>query len=128
MGNGISNRGCTVVEGEEEVVVKRKWIKRIPAAMFKVDSVKSFNMSHNVIVAIPPQISHLKNLTELNLSSNWLANKGIPHELASLVNLRVLDLSTNSLSSIPSEICTLTSLRTLNLSHNSYAFTFILLL
>lgn len=118
MGHGISKTSYTVAEGEEAVVVKRRWIKKIPPAMFKVDTVKTFNMSHNVIIAIPPQISQLKNLTELNLSSNWLTNKGIPHELASLTSLRVLDLSTNNLTSFPSDICSLTNLHTLNMSRN----------
>jgi hypothetical protein len=119
MGHAVSKSSFTVVDGEEAVLVKRKWVKKIPASLFKVDSVKSFNMSHNVIIAIPPQISQLRNLTELNLSHNWLTNKGIPAELAQLTSLRVLDLSINTLSTVPIEICSLTKLHTLNLGKNT---------
>lgn len=120
MGHGASKSACVVAEGEENVVVKRKWIKKIPPHMFKVDTVKSFNMNNNLIVAIPKEISQLKNLTELHLSSNDINVKGIPAELSTLSFLQVLDLSINNLDAFPQEICALTSLHTLNMSRNRY--------
>lgn len=88
--------------------------------MFKVETVKLFNMSYNLITFIPPQISQLHNLTELNLAHNCLTNKGVP-SFAALTSLCSLDLSNNSLTSLPLDILHCTSLRTLNLSYNGYA-------
>ena len=104
--------------GEEKVVLKRKHIKKIPPDTFNVESIKSFNMSYNMISSIPPQISQLYNLTELNLSHNCLTNKGVP-PFTALTSLCSLDLSNNLLISLP-DILTCTSLRTLNLSYNGY--------
>jgi len=116
MGHGVSKVSGVVVDGNEKVVVKRKQLKKVPMQYLK-ESLKSFNMSHNAILTIPPQISTLQNLTELNMSHNWLNNKGIPQELNALRCLSSLDLSHNNLTTFP-DIFSLTTLHTLNLSNN----------
>lgn len=124
MGHGVSKVPGVVVEGNEKVVVKRKQLKKVPLYMIK-DSLKSFNMSHNAILSIPPQISTMQNLTELNLSHNWLNNKGIPQELNSLRCLRTLDLSHNNLTAFP-DIFSLTTVHTLNICSNGYAIYYVI--
>lgn len=116
MGHGVSKVPGVVVEGNEKVVVKRKQLKKVPLYLIK-DSLKSFIISHNAILSIPPQISTMYNLTELNLSHNWINNKGIPQELNSLRCLRTLDLSHNNITTFP-DIFSLTTIQTLNLCSN----------
>ena len=63
------------------------------------------------------EIGQLTNLTVLNLSSNSLSS--LPVEIAQLTNLTVLNLSSNTLSSLPVEIAQLTNLTELDLRSNS---------
>ncbi|KAK8707248.1 hypothetical protein V6N13_058309 [Hibiscus sabdariffa] len=67
---------------------------------------------------IPPQISNLVNLTLLNLSSNLL-NGSIPYELCRMEKLERVYLSNNSLSGeIPAALGNITHLGLLDLSMN----------
>jgi len=74
---------------------------------------------NNLTGLIPPEISNLSMLTELNLSMNWQLSGSIPPEIGSLTALTYLGLSWNKLSgSIPSEFGNLTELTELNLAGN----------
>ena len=75
--------------------------------------------SNNLSGPIPPELASLTNLRDLNLSDNALSGP-IPTELASLTNLRELDLEYNVLSGpIPTELGNLASLTRLNLGANT---------
>lgn len=118
MGHGGSKVPAVVHEGTDKVIMKRKQLRKVPPNLMK-ESIKYFNLSHNAILAIPPTITNMRNLTELNLSHNWISNKGVAVQLGSLVCLSSLDLSHNNLTAFPAEICSLTTLHTLNISNNA---------
>jgi internalin A len=65
---------------------------------------------------IPEVITHLTNLTHLDLFSNQL--REIPETIARLINLMYLDLFKNQLTSLPEKFAELTNLRNLFLSFN----------
>ncbi|MCY4579238.1 MAG: leucine-rich repeat domain-containing protein [Chloroflexi bacterium] len=68
--------------------------------------------------SVPPELSNLANLDELDLSRNQLTGS-IPPELGNLANLDELDLSRNQLTgSIPPELGNLANLRKLYLNEN----------
>ncbi len=71
------------------------------------------------LVALPPEIGHLRSLMELTLGGNRLTT--LPPEIRHLTALEVLDLGANSFTTLPAEICHLTSLRRLYLSFNPLA-------
>ncbi|KAK2632270.1 hypothetical protein EUGRSUZ_L01784 [Eucalyptus grandis] len=83
-------------------------------------TLQQFHLDENLIYgSIPPQISNLINLILLNLSSNFL-NGTIPTELCRMQRLEGVYLSNNSLSGgIPSALGDLPHLGLLDLSRNS---------
>ena len=73
----------------------------------------------NIRGVIPPSISNLTNLKLLNLSDNSI--NGIPSNIGSLINLETLDISRNSfVGEIPSSIGNLENLEELNISENGF--------
>ncbi|MGD8814108.1 MAG: BTAD domain-containing putative transcriptional regulator [Anaerolineales bacterium] len=74
-------------------------------------------MENNLAGRIPPELSQLKNLVNLDLSNNLL-HGGIPTELTTLRNLEVLRLGGNTWlnGEIPPNISELVNLTTLSLS------------
>jgi Leucine-rich repeat (LRR) protein len=72
--------------------------------------------SMNLTGDIPPEFGYLMNLELLNLSHNYLTS--LPSEISNLSNLVWLDLSWNQLTSIPPEFSSLASLQWLDLSTN----------
>ena len=67
---------------------------------------------------IPPEISYLMNLTQLDLGGNQLSGE-IPPEIGSLTNLNILDLAGNQLTgTLPPEIGNLENLTELELGGN----------
>jgi len=70
---------------------------------------------------IHKSLMELPQLQYLNLSSNYFPHTPIPEFLASLTNLRYLDLSSSQFAGkIPSELASLSHLKYLNLSSNYY--------
>ncbi|XP_054818619.1 disease resistance protein RUN1-like isoform X2 [Prosopis cineraria] len=75
-------------------------------------------------LTLPPSISSLSLLTELNLRNCNLSPRSIPNDLGCLPSLELLDLSENDFSNLPFGSCvlppsfsSLSSLRELYLSH-----------
>ena len=76
---------------------------------------------HGLKGGIPPELTHLTQLTELDLSANELTGL-LPPELGGLESLKSLDLNENDLTgSLPPELGGLASLESLDLSGNSFS-------
>lgn len=71
-----------------------------------------------MIKYLPPNISQLKNLTNLSISSHKL--RLLPSEIGLLIKLKTLNLSGCQLPFLPQEIVNLTALKKLNLSSNQF--------
>lgn len=97
----------------------------IPEQVFSLTQLTELKLGHwasfgkkncNQISDIPPAISKLQQLKQLDLSSNLLSD--LPSEISSLANLELLDLSRNKLSSLPDNIGNLLNLRLFDASYN----------
>jgi len=78
---------------------------------------QNLNISNNQITSLPVSLSKLDRLQFLNVSKNEL--KTVPSSvIASLTELRKLDLSDNKLAALPYNISKLTSLKSLRLHSN----------
>ena len=84
------------------------------------DEVKVIHAKHNLIKTLPPTVSLLVNLVELNLDSNMIET--LPIEMAFLNNLQKLDLSKNKLRTIPEPVFGLGNLRSLSLCQNEITY------
>jgi len=78
------------------------------------------DINSNTISVIPPEIHHLSNLKELNLSHNLLSH--LPEQLFSLPKLKMLDVSNNSLMDIPCYVSKLVAIEDLILAHNKIEY------
>jgi small GTP-binding protein len=79
--------------------------------------IKSLDLSHNSVKALPEGLGALRELRELNVAHNAL--RSVHSALGGrLRRLRVLDLSSNRLEDLPSEFEALQRLEVLDLSHN----------
>jgi Leucine-rich repeat (LRR) protein len=76
-------------------------------------------LSHNQLASLPPALGSLTSLQTLKLSTNRLADDGVPWAaLAALPSLAVLLLDGNQLSSLPACIGQMSCLAQLNISRN----------
>ncbi|KAG2397148.1 Receptor-like protein [Vigna angularis] len=88
-----------------------------PAALCRLPSLSSLNLSYNLINSTLSAVSLCRSLLHLDLSQNALV--GPIDSLAALTSLRYLDLSGNNLSGeIPETLAALPHLETLNLVSN----------
>jgi hypothetical protein len=88
----------------------------VPPIVWKLKELTDLNLSSNLIVTLPPEIGRLEKLEELDLSSNHI--EVIPLEIARLEKLKRLSLSSNHIVTLPREIGQLQELTNLNLSSN----------
>jgi hypothetical protein len=79
-------------------------------------SVTSLRLQRQGLNSVPPDISKLTNLLELDLSGNEISDAG--NSISALTKLEKLDMSGNRLTQIPTAICQLKNLKSLNLSGN----------
>ena len=91
----------------------------IPPGLSSLVNLRELDLNNNRLTGdIPSELGSLSNLITLDLGWNQLAGS-IPLELGNLSNLMMLDLGWNQLTgSIPSELSSLSNLRTLHLSNN----------
>ncbi len=90
-------------------------------ALRKIDECRKsgktgLDLSLMPLSTLPPEIGHLRALTELNLNQNRLTT--LPPAIGLLAALRVLHLSHNQLSILPPEIGQLSQLTKLDLDQN----------
>ncbi|ESO96641.1 hypothetical protein LOTGIDRAFT_143816, partial [Lottia gigantea] len=114
-------------------------LQELPSEICDYHSIERINCYGNCIKSIPPAISHLQQLTYLDLSRNQLTvlpayignlqslevliaanNKlvSLPEELGMLEKLHEIDVSCNEISHLPLQIGDLTSLRSFNIRRN----------
>ena len=101
-------------------------ITRLPASLSSLSELKLLNLNtetneglnRNRLGRLFPDFGlHLNQMRELRLNNCSLTS--LPEQMGTgLCCLQLLDLSSNSLSSLPDSLCLLSQLRTLRLSHN----------
>ena len=79
-------------------------------------SLEDLDLSNLNLTTIPAEIASLSQLKNLNLSNNLISDFSI---LNGLTSLQEINISNNKLTGLPSEIASLTSLKSLNASSNS---------
>ena len=114
-----SSGTCEDDEYKRLVLPKNNLRGQLPPELTLLTSLVELDLSHNVLFGpIPTQFGLLTSLDKLWLDKNQL-NGGLPSELGALVNLRDMSLATNDLKGeIPSEIGLLSNLKTLRLFYN----------
>lgn len=85
----------------------------------RLTGLKKLSLWNNHIVALPDDMSELKQLEELNLAHNGLSS--LPAWLGDLTRLKTLVLYDNKLKTLPPSIVKLQVLAELNLYNNSFA-------
>jgi small GTP-binding protein len=88
----------------------------LPPEISELKEMTQLYISVNKLTSLPPEISELKNLTQLNISYNKLTS--LPPEISELKNLTQLNISYNKLTSLPPEISELKNLTQLYISYN----------
>lgn len=92
-------------------------LKAMSASLFRhYPHLRSLYFSHNRMYQIPPHISCMRFLTELDLSFNQI--RYLPPEIGMLTNLKKLKLFQNELDSLPYELGSLYQLEFLGLEGN----------
>lgn len=92
-------------------------LKAMSASLFRHYShLRSLYFTHNRLYQIPPTISCMRFLTELDLSFNQI--RYLPPEIGMLTNLKKLKLFGNDLDSLPYEMGSLYQLEFLGLEGN----------
>ena len=89
----------------------------IPKTMFKLVAKVYFGLDHKKIFSDLENLTKLKNLKHLNISSCQLGEQ-LPYYIYSLTNLESLDISNNGLTLITEQIYSLSNLTYLNIDEN----------
>lgn len=82
----------------------------LPPEISEVRTLRSLDLSENLLEFLPAQIADLPNLTHLNLDQNELVK--LPTNLRGLSSLESISLSSNRLRSLPASLFELPNLRT----------------
>ncbi|KAL3314790.1 soc-2 suppressor of clear [Cichlidogyrus casuarinus] len=94
-------------------------ITQLPDSLANCAKIRSIDLRHNKLSAIPPVVYSLRNLTHLLLTFNRI--RMVEEQIAQLQALQTLTLRENKVKQLPKSpgLGALTSLRSLDLSHNS---------
>ncbi|VDO70422.1 unnamed protein product [Heligmosomoides polygyrus] len=129
--------------GLEELLLAMNHIKELPKTLFRLTKLRLLDLSDNDIFCVPPEISSLSNLVELNLSRNGKCIEEIllrrnrdahgfgfefesyhevsirlPETIAHCISLTHLGLNDVSLTQLPADIGQLANLRSLEARDN----------
>jgi len=99
------------------LILRGKDIAFIPPEISKLQNLEELDISNNRISELPPEIAKLRNLKRLECSYNSLST--LPPEIGELTNLEYLDAHGNAISDLPSEIEYLQNLKELILGGQS---------
>ena len=104
----------------ETLDLSNQKLEKVPAYVFAKINITELNLSNNFLTgALPGEIRFLKNLKILRLNNNLMT--GIPAEIGQLTNLETLDLANNKLTGLPNELANLKNLKSMNLAGNDYS-------
>lgn len=92
-------------------------LEEFPLEILYLHNLQMLNLAWNSLDSIPPSISSLQLLRELDLIGNHILN--IPETIVKLKNLEVIDLSFNNIETVPECIGDMDSLRLLKLIRNN---------
>lgn len=109
----------------ESLHLTQNQLTQMPKELVYIKNLKYLDLSENNLganyptkwYALPPEISHMDHLIELNLRGNEL--KTLPPGIGLMENLKVLDLGFNQLQEFPIELCESTSLREISVANNN---------
>ncbi|KAJ2809508.1 Glucose-repressible alcohol dehydrogenase transcriptional effector [Coemansia guatemalensis] len=91
-------------------------LRALSSALFRYTFMTKLYINHNQLTYIPPAISSLRSLEELDASGNLLS--AVPPELGLCCQLKELLLFDNQITDLPCELGTLFQLETLGLEGN----------
>lgn len=99
----------------QELNLSRNCLMAIPLEITFLRNLQSLDLSDNNLTTLPEEVRNLQKLTKLNVSYNTLKKAD---QVCHFVQLEELDLGHNRLKSVPKSIGLLSCLKKLNLSHN----------
>ncbi|KAL0924483.1 hypothetical protein M5K25_005315 [Dendrobium thyrsiflorum] len=109
--------------GYELVNLQKLWIylnklRSLPKSICEMRSLRLLDAHFNELHGLPYAIGKLINLEILDLSSNFSDLKELPPTFGDLINLRELDISNNQIYALPDSFGRLDKLSKLNLDQN----------
>ncbi|XP_010556337.1 PREDICTED: plant intracellular Ras-group-related LRR protein 3 [Tarenaya hassleriana] len=102
----------------ERLSVQLNKLRYLPVSICEMRSLRYLDAHMNEIHGLPHAVGMLINLEVLNLSSNFSDLTELPDTISDLANLRELDLSNNQIRAIPDSFFRLEKLEKLNLEQN----------
>lgn len=103
------------------VALRDSKLKAFPDEVLDLESVvRTVDLTHNKIVAVPVEISTLFNLQRLILADNLVER--LPMNLGKLQSLKVMTLDGNRISGLPDELGQLVRLEQLSISRNMLTY------
>uniref|UniRef100_A0A7C8YVH1 Protein-serine/threonine phosphatase n=1 Tax=Opuntia streptacantha TaxID=393608 RepID=A0A7C8YVH1_OPUST len=103
------------------VALRDSKLKAFPDEVLDLESVvRTVDLTHNKIVAVPVEISKLFNLQRLILADNLVER--LPMNLGKLQSLKVMTLDGNRISGLPDELGQLVRLEQLSISRNMLTY------
>jgi hypothetical protein len=94
----------------------------IPSDLYRLTALTSLDLSKNFFIRgwLAPQVGQLSNLKILDLSTNFLTST-LPNEIGLLTDLEIFRINSNGMTgSFPFEIATLTKLLEFNVGDNEF--------
>lgn len=108
------------LEKLETLDLAGNWLKKLPNCIFELKELLDLDISANRISSLPEDMSKLENLERLNISWNLIDSLD---SITNLKNLKILNASQNSISSIRNckpDILEMKNLESLNLKGNAF--------
>ncbi|KAL7093767.1 hypothetical protein ACP275_11G060300 [Erythranthe tilingii] len=102
----------------ENLFLQLNKLRALPNSICEMKSLKKLDAHFNAIHGLPHAIGRLVNLEILNMSSNFSDLTEVPDTIGDLVNLRELDLSNNQIRALPETVYLLQRLDKLVLDQN----------
>lgn len=93
-------------------------LRALPSSICEMKSLRYLDAHFNALHGLPHAIGRLINLEVLNMSSNFNDLTEVPETIGELINLRELDLSNNQIRALPEMIYQLQHLNKLIVDQN----------